>query len=192
VSGNSAMNEPAAVDYGRWFLTIWRFMHEHGWDEETYGVIIFALVMIEVSDVTDGYDPHPWWSATLPMIREIVARGTRSDCGHVFFHFSKLQAVRAAVTHDLLDLFEQWTTRVMRLSTIEDLNAHGDRQHDHWSWRECAAYVGDSAGALDSIGSLGAPAERERAYQILSKLANPPVHSPKAAANLHRLRPSRG
>lgn len=192
VNKKPGQSAPAASDFGRWYLAIWRFMHEHGWDEETYGVIVFALVMIEVPDSAAAYDPRPWWTAIVPMLREIVDRGTRPDCGHVFFHFRRLQAVRAAGVHDLLDLFERWTNRVIQLSGAEDMNAHGDRQHDHWSWRNCAGYVGDSVGALESIGSIGAPVERDRAYQVLARLANPPVHSPKAAAALHRLRPSRG
>lgn len=80
---------------------------------------------------------------------------------------------------------------MIHLAEAEDLNAHGNSQHDYWSWRECAGYVGDAIGAIESLGSLGAAVERECAYQILSKLANPPVHSPKAAASLQRLRTSR-
>lgn len=191
MSGAPGQALAATADYGRWMLSIWQLLRSGGLlPKNTSTTVIFAITWIEQSDDGVAVDLKPWRKSVLPLLEAIAAHGGRADCHAAFHHLGSVRGVHGAPAVDLFHVLAVWTQRIATLvaSKGEDLAARDPGQGEYYSWRECASQAAEIVRALHEGDAIKSAADLERAYQLVTSLAEPPFNSLKAVEVLRAIR----
>jgi len=187
----SSERRELAQDYGKWCHLVWRELRDRQWFRKSHkGVMVVIL----------DWRPHGrkkvvgniqvyWWRCLLPLFSDVVVLGDRKDVFTLFFAFYDGSFNKLAIPEEMFVLIEYLLNRFdhgLREGWI-NLNETDPSVGEYRSWREIAGYAADAIDSMRRDGCLARDVHRERAYELLSRLASDRINAPKAMESLHRL-----
>jgi hypothetical protein len=126
-----------------------------------------------------------WWRAIFPLVRTAVSEGDQSEASEVFWQLYNDDYVNVVPVEDLLALVESLCERLGQIIEDASSNAEGSNQQRQ-RWQHIADPVAQGIDAAHRAGRLNSPALVERAYSLLTSLANGREASRLAARILQR------
>lgn len=176
-----------ASDFGVWNLRIWQLLGPMRIKRMgSKDVVLFAIHWLERKDAQFINYLKIWWANIIVLLRAIVVSGERPDCYILFFQFRDGAFNHLMAASELFELIEVLTDRLafLSLGEIEFIDHKNEEFH---SWQEVMNYAASAIESARVATLFASDIERERAGNLLSKLAGPPFNAYSAKIGLHKL-----
>jgi len=131
---------------------------------------------------------RPWWQAFLPLMHLTVKDFSVDEVHGLFFDQHDGVCNDLTKAEEVFELIEALLARIENGLKVGSLvvDFRDYQQGIHHSWRDCSNYAAEWLLSLRQGGWLDTAIAREKAFQLLNRLASEPLKADKALEGLHR------
>jgi hypothetical protein len=178
-------------DFSNWLTSLTRQMralpHKH-----THEIAIFTTALHCLDPSQRNGVPvevaRPWWQALLRLMHETIEHSGVDEVHSLFFDQHHGNSNDIATAEEVCGLVEALINRIE--SGIGDGSLAVDfrdfQKGPHNTWRDSANLAAEWLLTLLDSGQLSRPIHRERAFQLMGRLAAEPLKAENAFIGLHR------